>query len=186
MRSRLARLVSVLAVASLIPLTAAQNVGADTGGLLINFDDVTAPCVFADTVALREEYAAQGVHFLAPAPLDGGGRLDECGNFGVSGHSSPNFLAFNKDALYSDGGVPKSPQGVLFDSTYSRVQVKAGSVFPKKFYMRAFDAGGTLIGSAQITLTSAVQAVSISAAGIRSIRFHSGAGSWVVDDLRAG
>lgn len=55
------------------------------GAIVINFDDVSAPCNFGSTVALRDQYAGLGVRFMGPAALDGGGILDQCGNFGVSG-----------------------------------------------------------------------------------------------------
>ena len=43
-----------------------------SGGNLINFDDVEAPCHFIDTVALTNEYAAQGVIFSGPGGNNGG------------------------------------------------------------------------------------------------------------------
>src|SRR5215211_3584187 len=59
---------------------------------LIDFDDVTAPCRFDHTTALRNYH---GVRFTGASPDNGGAILDECANFGVTGYSPPNFLAFN-------------------------------------------------------------------------------------------
>src|SRR3954453_23286232 len=70
-----------------------------TPGSVVNFDDVNAPCNFADTVALRRYH---GVSFKgSPKTLDGGAILNECSNFAVTGYSPPNFLAFNCNASLS-------------------------------------------------------------------------------------
>ncbi len=47
--------------------------------------------------------------FQGPGGNDGGAILDQCGSFGVSGHSPPNFLAFNTGSALSNGGVPRGP-----------------------------------------------------------------------------
>jgi hypothetical protein len=93
---------------------------------IIDFDDASAPCNFSLTTAVREQYATRGVHFDGPAALDGGAILDECGSFGVSGHSSPNFIAFNTGATLMDGGKPRGPQTIRFDFPLSSVRILAG------------------------------------------------------------
>jgi hypothetical protein len=51
--------------------------------------------------ALRDRYVALGVTFDGPDVKDGGAILDECSSYNVSGHSSPNFLAFDTDYGFS-------------------------------------------------------------------------------------
>ena len=98
---------------------------APGGDGLINFDHVDAPCNFIDTVALRN---VGGVKFKGlTGPNDGGAILNECGKFGVSGHSSPNFLAFNCAAVLSDGGVPRVPEKIVFPTEMSSASLNVGS-----------------------------------------------------------
>jgi hypothetical protein len=108
---------------------------------VIKFDDVSAPCLFIDTTALKNKYAALGVIFMGTGgSKNGGAILNECGNFDVTGHSSPNFLAFNANAPMSDGGIPKYPEIMLFLKPISSVQINAGSGFGNtgKVFMLAF------------------------------------------------
>jgi len=50
----------------------------------INFDDVVAPSLFANALALKNEYASQGVFFDGPQARYGGAILNQGGNFGVN------------------------------------------------------------------------------------------------------
>ncbi len=129
MRHSLIAVISVgLLLASSVAVAAAPRNGVGTGpaGPVIgnahvynatpgslNFDDVSAPCLFLETVALR---SYGGLTFEGNAPLDGGAILNECGGFGVTGYSPPNFLAFNCGASMSDGGIPRLPQKMHFAS----------------------------------------------------------------------
>src|SRR5438132_11974714 len=84
---------------------------AHAASVTLNFDALAdgtsyvAPTAFANTMPLRDEYAqVDGVHFLG-----GGGVLS--GNFGISGFSGTNFLAFNARtiAVYKDGITHPAP-----------------------------------------------------------------------------
>ncbi len=155
------------------------------GATIINFDDTVEPCVFASTVALRAKYAAQGVTFSGAAPLDGGAILDECGNFGVSGHSSPNFLAINCGSSLSDGGIPQNPEYLDFNPPVDYVQINAGSGSGAgtTVIMNAYDAAGNLIGSDSLIMASVLDTLSIAAAGISRVEITSAACILVLDDL---
>jgi len=153
---------------------------------VINFDDVSAPCLFMDTVALRDQYASLGVTFAGPTgPNDGGAILNECGNFGVSGHSPPNFLAFNAGAVLSDGGIPRNPEIIKFSPLVSEVQINAGSGADAgmSLLMEAFDSTGNLLGADSIIMQPGMQTLSISANGIAAVVISSPAGIFVLDDL---
>jgi hypothetical protein len=151
----------------------------------INFDDGSQPCSFIQTVALRNEYQAMGVIFDGPGGNDGGAILDQCGVFSVSGHSPPNFLAFNAGAALSDGGTPTDPEEITFVGTVSSVQVNAGSNSGsgQTLTMEAFNTGGGSLGSDTITLSPALQSLSISASGIARVVISSPASVFVLDDL---
>jgi hypothetical protein len=188
MFTRSARGVSVLTlVMTLTALGAQPALGRPPtrGGLSINFDDVAAPCHWDETVALRDEYAALGVHFRGPARLDGGGVLNECANFGVRGHSRPNLLGFHTDGVFADGGMARGPERIRFDSAMTHVEVKVahGRTGEGSVLLQAYDASGALLDSAQVVLTSILTVIAVDASAIRLVRVSSNSRSWVLDDL---
>lgn len=124
----------------------------------INFDtdangqSINAPPSFINTTRLTELYAPLGVHFSGPGGNNGGAILDETGNFGVSARSGSNFLAFNRSATLSDGGVPRDPETINFDTLLNRVSIFAASGFgTNTFKLEAFDMNELLVGSDTIT-----------------------------------
>lgn len=150
----------------------------------INFDDVAAPCTFDATVALRDQYSGVGVHFRGGSARNGGGILDECGGFGVTGYSSPNFLAFNTATTYSDGGVPTPPQGILFDNAAGGVQIRVGSATGGTVQMIAYNANGQVVGRKQLAMASQLKSLTIVAQGIRKVVLQVQGGTYYVfDDL---
>lgn len=159
-------------------------IARSTAAVFINFDDATEPCGFLSTTALRTKYAALGVTFTGPGPLDGGGILNECGNFGVAGHSPPNFLAFNSAAHFSDTGIPRDPQQMHFSSPVSQVSILAatGSDWVGPVAMRAYDAGNVLLSGHSFMLQPTVQLLTVSAAGIVRVEVD-GPAVFILDDL---
>lgn len=155
------------------------------GATVINFDDVTSPCNFAGTHALREEYAAQGVHFMGNAPLNGGGNLNECGNFGVTGHSAPNFMAFNANSSYMDGGVPTPPETITFDTplTFFAAKMGSGSGAGQPATLTAYGADGQVLASSTLTLATQLEYATITASGIYTVVLSTTASVLVADDL---
>jgi hypothetical protein len=151
----------------------------------INFDDQTEPCYFADTTRLTDRYQTLGVIFEGPGGNDGGAILDECSNFGVSGHSSPNFLAFNSGLTMSDGGIPKGPETILFATPVSEVQAIVGSNSGagQTLTMAAYDAESALVNSATVTLASQMKAIKVSGQGIVRAVISTTASVFVLDDL---
>jgi len=151
----------------------------------IDFDDVWAPCAFADTHRLTDRYATLGVTFEGPDANDGGAILNECGGFSVIGHSKPNFLAFNAGAELKDGGLPVGPEILTFSPAVSDVVISAaqGSGALGELSLEAFDAQERQVDAATITLTSQLTPVSVSAPGIVRIVISSTASVFVLDDL---
>ena len=167
------------------PPAALTAIPPPPGATVINFDDVAAPCNFVSTTALRNQYAGLGVLFMGPAANDGGGILDQCGNFGVTGHSPPNFLAFNVNSGFGDGGIPRPPETITFINGASHVQVNAGSGSSagQLVTMDAFNAGGALVGSDSLTLAPTLDTLSVTASGISYVVISSPAAVMVLDDL---
>jgi hypothetical protein len=154
--------------------------------VFIDFDDVVAPCVFAETFALRNEYLALGVSFSGPAPLDGAAILNECGNFGVSGHSSPNFLAANCSSTLYDGGTPRGPVTLTFTDAVSSCSALVGSNSGSgdPLSMEAFDVGGGLVDSDTVVLNPTMQLLGVSGTGIKTVVVGNVQPCvWVLDDL---
>ena len=150
----------------------------------IDFDDATASCTFAATVALTTGYAGIGAVFSGPGGLDGGAILDQCGNFGVSGYSPPNFLAFNLGATLSNGGIPQGPETVVFSQAVDTVSVNAGHGSAGNITLECFASGGGSVGQQTIVGNPTLQPLSVSAAGqIARCRFSFTGGEAVFDDL---
>jgi hypothetical protein len=100
----------------------------------LNFDDM-APCFFSQTIPVPQDfYKRYGFILKGPATKDpnanvtnGGAILNECGGFNVTGHSSPNFLAFDCQATLSNGGSPFLPEKIIFITPVSGVSLNVGS-----------------------------------------------------------
>lgn len=153
--------------------------------IVINFDDVSAPCSFSSTTALRDQYAGMGVLFMSPAVNDGGGILDQCSNFGVTGYSAPNFLAFNKNSYFSNDGIPRPPETITFINGATHVQVNTGSGTGagQLITMEAFDTSGSFLGSDSLTLAHTLDTLSITADGIAWVVINTPAAVLILDDL---
>ena len=156
---------------------------APTNATLINFDDVTAPSYFANTVRLTTQYAAQGVIFGGPGGNDGGAILNEGGSFGVTGHSPPNFLAFNSGATLSDGGIPMGPETLYFDPPVSYVEILAGSSSGGTVNIAAYNAGDEQVDSNSLIMSSHLQPITVSANGIVRVVISVNVSVFVLDNL---
>ncbi|RJP46624.1 MAG: IPTL-CTERM sorting domain-containing protein [Desulfobacteraceae bacterium] len=165
---------------------AARSVTAPPpGAIVINFDDVAAPCNFASTIRLSSLYAPMGVNFSGPIPLDGGAILDECGFFSVTGHSAPNFLAFNLNSELSDGGIPRGPERIDFDFEVCQIQANfgAGPAHSGSATLDAYDGSDMLVGSDTLPISSSLQTLSVSAPRIKYVIFSFTSNVIVFDDL---
>lgn len=166
------------------PIGPAVVLPPPAGAVVINFDGVSRPCLAVQTTALRNDFAAQGVTFSGPGAKDGFAVFDECGNLGVSGHSTPNFLAWNDDAAFSNQGIARGPETLTFSSPVSLVQVNAGSRSGGTIRMEAFNASGGSLGSDSFTLSAALQTLRVTANGIVRVVITVPANSFgVLDNL---
>jgi hypothetical protein len=149
--------------------------GAQAQSIEINFDTdafgnpFSAPQLYVDTVRLTEFYASLGVHFSGPGGNDGGAIVNENGNSGVDAHSGTNFLGFNRGAVLMDGGIPRDPETITFDTLASTVSIYAGGPIAESFLMQGFDINGILIATDTLTTQEWGQLEISSATGIKSV-----------------
>ena len=109
--------------------------------------------------------------------------MDECGGFGVAGHSSPNFLAFNLNALMSDGGIPRGPETITFTPLAASVTINSGHSSSGTITMECFDSSSASVGSDSIAGTSALAPLTVTASGIQSCVLSFTGSVAVFDDL---
>jgi hypothetical protein len=160
-------------------------------GRAIDFDDWPAPNYFIHAMPLRHEYWPAGVDFAGPGPLDGGAILNEASSFGVTGHSPPNFLAFNCEACLCNGGVPQCPEEIIFLVPTESVAALVGSGYAvgQALTMTAYSDNGELLDSDTVVLSATMTEIvveSLSHAASIARVVISGSGCWVLDDLVYG
>ena len=154
--------------------------------VLIDFDDVSAQCVFAQTTALRDAHLPLGVRFIGPDALGGGAILNSCSNFSVTGFSGSNFLAFNAVAIsLMDGGVPATPETLRFVSPVSAVSVLAGSSAGAGNAVRleAYNSLNVFVDQNTRTLAAAMEPVGVTGPSISYVVI-TGPTQLVLDNLR--
>jgi Bacterial Ig domain len=146
----------------------------------INFDEAAAPCLFSEQPEkLTTRYASMGVTFSGPAADHGAEIVDQCGGFGVSGFSAPNFLALNA-ALTSEN--VDGPETLHFSPAADVVEIKVGSPEGGTVTMTAFDEA-TVVAESSRTLSSTLTSLSTAGSHITSVRVASPANVLVMDDL---
>jgi hypothetical protein len=145
----------------------------------INFDDTSAPCIFSQyfsqQLVLTTAYSGSGVTF------SGGGWevLNQCGGFGVSGHSSPNFLAWNLGL----GGQSRT-ETLTFSSDAFNVSLRLGTPEGGTATVTALDAGGTTLQTLSVSLSGSVTGATFTVSGIRTVTVTVPSGGYgVLDDL---
>jgi len=148
-----------------------------SGGNVIDFDDVDAPCGFGSTPQLSAEYEGLGVLFEGPQDPSGGVILNACGNFGVTGYSGSNFLAFNVT------GVSTVTETIWFADPVGTVSLQAGSSSAGNITLRAFDQGGTELDQVTRPLSTALTTWEVNGEGIVRVVVESTATVFVLDDL---
>ncbi len=154
----------------------------------INFDETARPTGFAESTALRNDYSAQGVTFSGPNDQSGGAVLDQDSNFGVSGYSAPNFLAFNIGAGLNGGGTPAGPETLTFSTPVSSVQISVGQAFSggvQSATLTAFNVSNVQIATSTVNPTDVLQPLAVSSLGndIARVVLSFTSSTLVADDL---
>ena len=148
---------------------------------LTNFDP---PSRFNQSLPLKGFYLNPNTKMKFTA--GNGGVLNSGSNFGVSGFSPPNFLAFNCGARNSDNTIPALPLRITFSSLVSKVSMKIGNLGGGVVTLAGLNAGGALVAQASVNATSALQTLQITRpiADIKKIVL-TGPCLLVVDDISA-
>ncbi|HVN03494.1 MAG TPA: hypothetical protein VMT86_03690 [Bryobacteraceae bacterium] len=149
----------------------------------VNFDNINAPCYFADTNPLRGQ--EQGAGFITPIP-SGGAVLNECSNFGLYPVSAPNFLAFNTSVRYADGGVAALPELILVGSSKSSVSmwVSGGDHPGFPISAIALNSSGAMIGMVNATTTTAWAQLTINASGVSAVYLTGNPEILLIDNIQ--
>ena len=149
----------------------------------IDFDDHDVGRSWATIEVLHDFYEDLGVNFRGENDSDGGGVINEAGNFGVNGHSSPNFLAFNTGGRYPNGGTARPPQFIIFDTPVDVVTINAGARGGGGITMTAFDADDDEIADTELDMQAQMQEMPIERGGIAYVVIETGVNVFVLDDL---
>ncbi len=157
--------------------------------VVIDFDDLVAPCDLGLAQPLRDEYAALGVEFVSYTD-DGGAALDECSGLGVAGYSSPNFVVIDPEGLLANGGVPDILSFGFTGDAPNHVSLKAGGTPGTTAYLVCTICPWSVpwcdVGQ-EFVLDSVMQTVVVSSESrFRmgcSVRIGGPVGTMIVDDL---
>ncbi len=127
----------------------------------INFDP---PSVFIETLPLQI-YMTGATKAIF---IGGGAVLNEGSGFKVTGHSAPNFLAWNSSARNSDGSVPALPEILAFTTPVSSVSINVGTGWSQgqTAGLIALDGEFNVLGFDTVTISSAMQTLSVTADNI--------------------
>jgi hypothetical protein len=153
-------------------------------GVTMNFDP---PCAFAQTLPMQIYMALETNAIFVSG---NGSVLHECSNFGVTGHSSPYFLAWNGDLSNRDGSIPALPAGIIFTPNVSSVSmnVGAGLGVTGTVVLTAYDSNFNLLDTQTVPISSALQNLTVRASGNIFLVILSTQGATrpilVADDLR--
>ena len=178
---------AALAIAA-FPVAAEVRMGVDQTAKtavpphgVITFDP---PCLFTQSLPLT------GVHYLNPRTkviFKGSGvLLNECAGFGVTGHSPPNYLAWNCEVEAYGGGPAELPEFFEFTvaMSYVKLKVAAGPAsIGGKATLTAYDAKNVIVTRKTVTLSSTMKRLEVR--GFRNIRraMLKGPCTMVADDL---
>ena len=148
---------------------------SDEFDIHLNFDEQNPGCSWGSDIPPSTIYQSEfGITFASGPSL-----INECGNFGVSGHSSPVFIGNNHN---------NTPGDLLFsfDNIVSKVQINAGTNSGTTFQMIGYDENNNqIVQSAILNGTNVLTPISVTANGIKSIRVvTSGGDVFVYDDLK--
>jgi len=164
-------------------LKAAGEMPALPPSASINFNNVTAPCFFDETTALRG--IEQGGYFDAPG-TNGGGILNTCSNFGIQPLTPPNFLAFNNQTFYDNGGIPQLPQVFHLASTTSVSFSVSGGLDGAGYPIALIAMGSGVVQSAVTsTLTSSWVQVTLTGTDITAVAVVGQPYLLLIDDITA-
>lgn len=166
------------AAAAMLLLAMVPVPGAAAASRSIDFDDVSAPTIFASATPLTTAYAARGVTFGGLAGNPGGSVLNRV-SFSVTGYSGANILAINTGV--SGGGT--LPEVLTFASPVSVVTINAASdTAGGTLTMTAYDGSATVAETSR-PATTVLTAMTVRASRITSVQINYDGEVVAMDDL---
>jgi len=169
------------------PALSARTQGPQPSGTVtIDFDDVSAPCTFIETTALRDRYKSLGVRFRGPGELDGGAIVDQCGNWFITGHSPPNFVGYNSFGQLQNLGLPIPPGELWFVPPVTRVTMKTGAGFVltrEEVKIRALGPAGNEVDADAAIIGPEMQTLLVEGPCIQRVILTITGGAVALDDL---
>lgn len=146
---------SLNTIMAIVVISSIISIGESAQAVSINFDTdangntLSAPGIFFATTPLTDLYSSLGVNFSnSTSPNDGGAILNQAGSFSVNARSGVNFLAFNRNAATSNGGIPKDPEILNFSTLINNISIfSSGGAFNSIFQLQAFDSSNLLLGT---------------------------------------
>ena len=151
--------------------------------VFIDFDDHDVGSNWGAIQVLHDFYEDLGVNFRGNNDANGGGVINEGGNFGVNGHSSPNFLAFNTGGRYPNGGTASPPEYIIFDDPVDLVTILAGAPNGGQITMTAYNSDDEEIADTDLNMQARMQEMTIEQSGIAYVLIETGVAVFVLDDL---
>jgi len=101
--------------------------------------------------------------------------------------NSRNFLAFNRQAVYTGGGTAQWPEFIVFDDLWKTVSIQVSSTSGlDHFILRAYDSSGKLVDEESVDSTGWVPITVEWALGIRQVeltRLENGSSTFAADSL---
>lgn len=178
--------ISTVKLTANVAVLALDNIAFVQDTTIIDFDDMgVRPASFSQAVALRDEYLDKGVRFFGGNTDDGGSVLDQGINFGISGHSQPNFLALRNDGstTHKFGGKPMPPQYITFEPIVKLVRFKVAGATGGSMKLEVFNTGGQPIGEVSTTVETTMKQVGIRVDGIATAKITGTFTDLAIDDL---
>lgn len=130
---------------------------AAAGAITLTFDEMEAPALFSDARPVRGQYAPLGVLFSGTGAV-----LSSVADFGVTGFSPPNMLAYGNSSTFRRTGESMTSDVIRFSAPQDSISFDVGSGFsPLVLELTGYGADGGIVASQMMTLGAALQSVTL-------------------------
>jgi hypothetical protein len=151
----------------------------------IDFDAVSAPCLFAWAEPLTDQLAEHGVVWQGHGAV-----LDACASFEVAGFSGPSFVGYSDVAQLSDGSATRTDDAMELLCPVDRVALFVAAELDSDFSVRALDGSDVVVDERLVGVGAAGARLELTGPGIVRVEYDNqsrvGGGvapRFVVDDV---
>ncbi len=150
-------------------------------------DPLNAPSLFINSDPLTSLYSSLGIKFGG-----GGAILNSRSNFGATGFSGNNFLAYNSNASFDDNSPVQNFDSIFFARSQTSVSFLVGAREHRapspqsgpKFTAIAFDNSNNVVGRFHQPFQDDMELVTFTGSDISRIEYRSpGNCCFVIDDI---